>query len=198
MAKSLAWYLENEDFEGAVKRWESTSPCWKARWFEVCSKIYNTTKKWFDKYILDPIGKTIQKVKEVYRTGIDCSRPVAIQISADCPAFDDGNGKEKCYLIEFFDEDGRFICSKVGTTVRAVKQRIKEELKSPTYANMGADTCVIRRVYNCNGFPAEGAESYFRAMYIKKHPECFKKNDRFIQMRFDYAEADKAFAEYCA
>ena len=42
--KKMEWYLENNDFEGAYERWKTTSPCWKKRWFDVCEKIYSSSK----------------------------------------------------------------------------------------------------------------------------------------------------------
>jgi hypothetical protein len=63
---------------------------------------------------------------------------------------------------------------------------------------MGAVRCVIHRIYDCGNIPAEGLESYFRAKYIRKYPESFKKNDRFINEKFDLKEADCIFSEYFA
>ena len=74
--------------------------------------------------------------------------------------------------------------------------QLKEELKSATYTKMGCVRAVVNRVYDCGSLPAEGLESYFRAAYIKKYPESFKKNDRFISTFFDLAEADKIAATY--
>ena len=42
--KKMDWYLENNDFEGAYERWKATSPCWKKRWFDLCEKIYCSSK----------------------------------------------------------------------------------------------------------------------------------------------------------
>ena len=88
------------------------------------------------------------------------------------------------------------VCSKVGTTTRTVKQRLTEELRSNTYKKIGCVRAVINRVYDCGDMPAEGLESYFRAMYIKKFPQSFKKNDRFMNTFFDFKEADKIVEKY--
>ena len=88
------------------------------------------------------------------------------------------------------------VCSKVGTTIRKVSERIREELTSKTYAGMGAVHCVINRVYECGDLPAEGVESMFRAKYIKMYPNSFHKNDRFINEHFDLKQADNFFKEY--
>lgn len=105
-------------------------------------------------------------------------------------------GREICYLFEFYDDDKNLICSKVGTTTRAVKQRLAEELRSKTYKGMGATKAIVHRVYNCGDLPAEGLESLIRSQYIKKYPHSFKKNDRFIGEYFDFDFCDKIATEY--
>lgn len=194
--KSMDWYVENNDFEGAYERWEKTIPRWKGNWYDICELIYNKTTEWAKRYILNPTAKAINKILDIREVLNAKVKKDGISISNECQTWDDTKGIEKCYLIRFFTEDMEFICSKVGTTIRSVFQRIREELNSKTYKGMGATRCVIDRVYNCGVLPAEGVESMFRAMYIKKFPNSFCKNDRFINARFDLKEADKFFSEY--
>lgn len=104
------------------------------------------------------------------------------------------NANEKCYLFRFYDENKNLVCSKVGTTTRKVVQRLKEELRTKTYAD--CRFAIIDRVYDCGDIPAEGLESRIRAEYIKKYPNSFKKNDRFINTYFDLKEIDKIVKEY--
>ena len=175
----------NNDLEGAISRLNTTTPRWYEKWFEVCKEIYNASKKWAKLYILDPIAKTIKKLVALPKTkkpGIDVAEGCSLETA----------GTEKCYLIEFFDENDNSICSKVGTTTRTVLERIREELNSKTYKSMGAVRCVIHRIYDCGNIPAEGLESYFRAKYIRKYPESF------INEKFDLKEADCIFSEYFA
>ena len=193
--KSIKWYIDNLDFEGAFERWITTSPAWKNRWYDACEKIFVTGKKWLNEYILNPVSKTISKINDI-RSIFTRVKNSGISISEDCQPWDDSVGVQKCYLIGFFDSEMNLVCSKVGTTVRKVSERIREELTSKTYVGMGAVHCVINRVYNCGNLPAEGVESMFRAKYIKKYPNSFFKNDRFISEHFDMTEADKFFAEY--
>ena len=190
MSKSMNWYIENNDFEGAKERFETTTPSWRRRWFETCAIIFQNCKELAKKYVLNPIDCTISKVITV------ATRKYAnnIQVAENCDLLDDA--AEKCYLFTFYDAFDNMVCSKIGTTTRAVTQRLKEELKSVTYTKMGCVRAVVNRVYNCGSLPAEGLESYFRAAYIKKYPESFKKNDRFISTFFDLAEADKIAATY--
>ncbi len=90
--------------------------------------------------------------------------------------------RELVYLFKFYDEDEKLICSKVGTTTRLPEERMKEELRYYRDHGIEVTDAEICSVIDCNGLPAEGAESYTRAMYIKKHPEAFCKNDRFFNV----------------
>ena len=103
---------------------------------------------------------------------------------------------EKCYLISFYDKNDNLVCSKVGTTTRTVIQRVKEELNSKTYTSRGCEKVKINRVYDCKNIPAEGLESYLRAIYIRDFPEKFNKNDRFFDVEFDFEEADNFVLNY--
>lgn len=191
MTKNWEYYVQNDDFEGALERFRATSKRWKAYWFDVCAQIAENCAEWAKRYIIDPIAQTIEEKIKVARARRD------FQIDTQgLDLLDDA--KEKCYLFRFFDADGNRICSKVGTTTRKVIQRLKEELSSDTYRKMGAVSAVIDRVYDCGDYPAEGLESQFRALYILKHPESFKKNDRFIFQDFDLEEADKIVSNYFA
>jgi hypothetical protein len=190
----MEWYLENNDFEGARERFETTSKNWKSRWFEICMAIYNKCKELANVYFLNPIDKTITKIAQVVgkrRSKYDDF----IQINADLAA-DYDKGKEKCYLFTFYNDKNEMVCSKIGTTTREVRKRLVEELKNKTYKEMGCVRAVINRVYDCGELPAEGLESYFRAMYIKQFPNSFKKNDRFMNTFFDLKKADEIALAY--
>lgn len=193
MAKSMKWYIENNDFEGALGRFNSTTPSWKDRWFDTCAQIFNNCKELAKTYVLNPIERTIQKVVTV-ATKTFTERITAIEQACDLK----NESSQKCYLFTFYDANDNMVCSKIGTTTRAVLQRLKEELQSKTYKNMGCVRAVINRVYDCGNLPAEGLESYFRATYIKRYPDSFKKNDRFISTFFDLAEADRIAEKYLA
>lgn len=89
-------------------------------------------------------------------------------------------GKQLVYLFKFYNNHGKLVCSKVGTTTRLPETRLDEEIKY--YRNHGIEigTAEMCSVIDCGAIPAEGAESFARAVYIKKHPEAFCKNDRFF------------------
>lgn len=190
--KSAKQYIIEDDFEGAFERFETTTKQWKNYWFEVCQQIANNCQEFLQKYIINPIDKTIQVIrrekkqkKSIYDN----------KIIIDCKDLMD-NKNEKCYLFEFYDSKNNLVCSKVGTTKRKVLQRLKEELNSNTYKKLDCEKAIVRRVYDCGDMPAEGAESYFRAYYIKQFPNSFKKNDRFMNEYFDFDFADKLMENY--
>ena len=193
--KPMKSYIYNNDLEGAVERFNSSNARWKNSWFETCYTIFNNCKEWAKIYIVDTVCKTIHKIANI-KNLFPKMRKSNILYSDDCIVETDETDTQKCYLIEFYDNNNNLICSKVGTTTRPIKKRVNEEPNSKTYVNMGAVYCVIRRVYNCGDIPAEGLESYFRATYIRKFPNSFYKNDRFIDEYFDYAEADKIAKNY--
>jgi hypothetical protein len=191
--KSANKCIEENDIETAYERYQSTTNRWKGYWWETIETIYKNCKELSKKYILDPIKKIITKICSPKRITND-----RIFYGDNCIIQTENPTSQKCYLIEFLNEEKESLCSKVGTTTRAVLTRIKEELRSKTYKDMGAVYCVIHRVYDCGEYPAEGLESLFRAEYIRKYPNSFYKNDRFIKQKFDLAEADKICAAYFA
>ena len=189
--KSARDYIEENDFDGAFERLQNaTNKRWVNYWFGVCEQIACFCKEVAQKYILDPIQKTIvEKLKD--------TRPRVRwgdKIVAECDLLD--HATQKCYLFEFYNSHGELVCSKVGTTIRKVTQRLKEELRSETYSKLDCQRAVIKKVYDCGTMPAEGAESYFRAYYIKKYPNSFKKNDRFMHQLFDFNFADRLMKKY--
>jgi hypothetical protein len=188
MAYNWKFYVENEDLDGAYDRYCSTTNRWKSYWFDVCNQIFQQSKEWAKKYIIDPVKQSIEirVAQKRERKNYD------IQIKPDFK----NESNQKCYLFRFFNAEGERICSKIGTTTRDVMKRMREELSSPTYTRMGAVRAVVDRVYDCGNIPAEGLESYFRAEYIKQFPNSFKKNDRFINEDFDLAQADEIAKNY--
>lgn len=105
-----------------------------------------------------------------------------------------GKKVEQFYLIRLLDKDGDLVYSKCGTTTVSTIERMKQHLKY--YYDYGVRKVEVSRLWNCGNIPAEGLESHFRALYIQRYPESFKKNDRFINVEFDLNEADKIVEEY--
>ena len=93
-------------------------------------------------------------------------------------------------------ENGELICSKVGTTTRLPEQRLKEEIRYYRDHGIEVDKAEICSVIDCGDIPAEGAESYTRAQYIRKFPTAFCKNDRFFGVDISTRTFNKFVAEY--
>ena len=101
------------------------------------------------------------------------------------------------YLVRFLDSNGNLIWSKIGTTTRSIKERMKEHMRK--YKKQGFDvaTCDVQKVWDCGKIPAEGLESEFRASYVRRFPNLYVKTDRF-KMEFDYQEAEQIVLNYLA
>ena len=167
---------------------------------EITDYAESTVKGYIRKYehLLEWAREIFSKVKNVIYNAFKGKRKTIfddrIFIADNVDLLDEK--EQKCYLISFYDCDNNLVCSKVGTTTRTVIKRIKEELNSKTYKNRGCEKVKINRVYDCKEVPAEGLESYFRALYIRDYPTKFNKNDRFFDVEFDLEQADKFVAEY--
>ena len=61
MAKSAVSCIQTNDLEEAIRRYKNAYSNWKEHWWETIVTIYNSCEKWANKYILDPIKKTIEK-----------------------------------------------------------------------------------------------------------------------------------------
>ena len=97
-------YVINNDLEGAVSRLNTTTPRWYEKWFEVCKEIYNASKKWAKLYVLDPIAKTIKKLKT------DGVKTVPISINVSRAHFYGNELKHRLLnLIEKYDLETRDI-----------------------------------------------------------------------------------------
>ena len=87
---------------------------------------------------------------------------------------------EQCYLFKFYDSNGEILFSKIGTTTRNCRKRIKEEIAY--YRKRGLDVAetIIEDVFCCGDTPAEAYESFMRAKFIKQFPNTWCRNDRFF------------------
>lgn len=103
--------------------------------------------------------------------------------------------KEQVYLFKFYWQN-KIVCSKVGTTTRLPEERLQEELGYYTNHGMEIDNCEICSVIDCGELPAEGAESYTRAQFIKRFPKAFVKNDRFFDVDIPTRTFNKLVMEY--
>lgn len=73
------------------------------------------------------------------------------------------------YLVKFYDSQGKFLVSKIGTTERSVQQRLREHFRKGTpYSKMGAEYVQVDKVYKCSQDP-RGIESYVRGLLMLKY-----------------------------
>ena len=81
------------------------------------------------------------------------------------------------YLVKFYDDRGNFLVSKIGTTERKLKQRLKEHFRAGTpYDKLGACYLEVDKVYSCPKNP-KGLESYIRGLLMLKYD--LVGNDQF-------------------
>lgn len=176
--------IKDNNFEESFSKWEKANSRWKSHWFETCVTIFKNCKEWAKKYVIDTVKKTISKV----------SSKVLAPIVWNCENKNWKSGTELFYLIRGFNGAER-VFSKIGTTTREVEKRMKEHLAYYNKHGIPLTRIEIDKVYECDT-EAEGVESWFRAVYIRKYKGSFKKNDRFFGVDFDLKEADKIFADY--
>lgn len=90
--------------------------------------------------------------------------------------------EEKTYLFRFFEneDDTDPIFSKIGTTTKLCRDRIKDEIAYYEKAGFSIAKVEICEIWHCGDTPAESYESYLRALLIKKYPNTWHKNDRFF------------------
>lgn len=104
--------------------------------------------------------------------------------------------KQWCYLYKFYDSDDNLICSKVGTTTRLPEDRLKEEILYYKKQGIAVENAKICSIIDCGELPAEGAESITRALFIRKYPQAFCKNDRFFGVDIPTRTFNKIVKEY--
>lgn len=138
------------------------------------------------------INEPVPQNKVTKSEAVSVNKTIHPNIEFICP--DVSKDSDKFYLIRAFKADGTRVFSKVGTTIREILIRMKEHLRA--YANLGVVRIVVDKIWDCGNIPSEGVESWFRALYIRKWPEKFNKNDRFFDVDFDLEEAENLFKQY--
>lgn len=184
MTYSYDDYIKNDDFEGAKIRFETTNKRWKQHWWNCLVSIYEKSKRWAKKYILDPINKIISE-----------NILLADEMIEDLAKEYDDSGNN-CYLFKFFDFDDNIIFSKIGTSTRSIRKRLRKEIND--YIKMGFDIwrATIESVIDCGKTHVHGAESAVRAKLIKKYPTNYLPNDRFLNLNVSVKEFNKIVKAY--
>ena len=161
MSNSASYYIENNDFEGAKARFENANARWLEHWFNTCRVIYECSKEWAKKYVLDPVSKTITLVKNCIKKVKSCKASTS-----------------NTYLIKMFDTCGNWVFTKIGKADN-LKQRLNQ-LKKYHYKKSNihiGDIEVIKTYEVPNDDCAQVLESFMRN-YFKKTKTCVP-NDRF-------------------
>ena len=170
MAKNWSWYIMHDDLLGCYERYKQAYKNWKNHWWETLEAIYNQSAKWAEKYILDPINRTLTAI----------TRMVSNIRS---------NGNNTCYWVRLIGESGITLYNKIGTTTKTVEERMNGILKDQYkdgYENI-VDYDIIAS-WDCGKNAPEGLESYLRRMLIKKYnSQNFVRNDRFF-IGIDFSE----------
>ena len=189
---SMAECKEHGLLIDAKERYENTSKRWKNAWWDVICYIYDHFEQWHENFHLDPIAKGIveltKKRKSRSRYDIREKETVCIRFA---------KGTKLCYLFKFYDSNGNLLYSKVGTTERTIRERLAREISDYRKGGHDVGYAVIESVINTSFYHPEGAESYVRAMFIKKFNDCFIKNDRFT-CDIDTNEFNKMVTSYLA
>lgn len=177
--KSYNDYVNSNDIEGIYERFMNAPANWKNHWWEGVVQIFNSCKEFAKQFILDPIKRTLRKISAAV-----ASIGVSIQEKED---FSKCSG-EQCYLFKFYDSNGEILFSKIGTTTRNCRKRIKEEIAY--YRKRGLDVAetLIEDVFCCGDTPAEAYESFMRAKFIKQFPNTWHRNDRFFGVDIPVAD----------
>ena len=145
----------------------------------------------YTKYTVSTIKKYISKFKDL----LDKAKNTFYHITQKVKSITQA-GKQLVYLFKFYGVNDELICSKVGTTIRLPETRLKEEINYYKKHDIPVERAEICSVIDCGDLPAEGAESYTRAYYIKKYPSRFKKNDRFFKVDIKTRTFNKLVNEY--
>lgn len=172
--KSMESYITDNDLEGAYERYKSTSKRWEKSWWATIETIYNNCKEWAKQYILNPIEKTLKKIKNS-RISIDSN------IQYLCNA--EGCG---AYIVQHYTSSGISQWIKCGKA-NNVKSRLKEHFSEKPYKDTVRGVCLA--FYPClNSEHAEASESVIRRYFIEKG-YALQRQDRFPTLT-DISEED--------
>ena len=186
--KSYNDYVNSNDIEGIYERFMNAPANWKNHWWEGVVQIFNSCKEFAKQFILDPIKRTLRKISAAV-----ASVGISIQEKED---FSKCSG-EQCYLFKFYDSNGEILFSKIGTTTRNCRKRIKEEIAY--YRKRGLDVAktIIEDVFCCGDTPAEAYESFMKVKFIKQFPNSWHRYVRFFGVDIpvtDFRHMCKMFA----
>ena len=173
-------------FEEAKARYEKTTKQWKEKWWNTICEIWEKFEKWQKLYRLDRVTKVVLKIAQYASDRIVTKVPIVF-----------AKGTKLCYLFKFYDSEGNLLFSKVGTTEDTIKSRLSAEIRSYSKKHP-VEYAIVESVIDCGDIPPEGAESATRALFIRKVPKSFIKNDRFFGYDIDVKEFNTCVKNYLA
>ena len=95
MSKTREEYIQFNDFEGALMRFNETNARWKKHWFNACVEIANRCKSWHKKYSF-------------------YSNPNLLIVKADKEAKEQNKNLSYVYLIKMYDDEDDYVFLKCG------------------------------------------------------------------------------------
>lgn len=168
MKKSYKQYVETNDFEGAVERYETATKRYSDYWWECVVEIFNKGAEWAKKYIIDPIAKTVKKL--LTRRSL----PKHKELDEIPP----GN---YLYIITLVDKENQRVWDKIGTT-KNIARRMQEHLYNKVYKNAGVTDFILKKYIDISAYNFDiiELESKIRTYLRKKlGDDKYLKNDRF-------------------
>lgn len=97
------------------------------------------------------------------------------------------------YFVKFYDENKKFLTSKVGITERSPKERLREHFRSNTpYSKLNACYLIIDRLYKCP-CPPKAIENYAKGLLMIEHE--LVGNDQFPD-NIDFSKYDEEVKKY--
>jgi len=180
--KSFDKCVEENDILSAYENFEHTTGRWKNYWWECVERIFNSCKEFAKKFILDPVKRLL---KEISISIVSAGVPIK-----ETKDFSNCSG-EQCYLFKFYDSVGNILFSKIGTTTRNCRKRLKEEIYYYTKRGLDVNSAIIEEVFCCGDTPAEAYESFMRAKFIKQFPNTWHRNDRFFGVDIPVSDFNK-------
>lgn len=167
-----AYYIRENDFEGAKERFDSANNRWKQHWFDVCMEIAEKAKDWLKKYILDPITLTIEKVKKVANKS-------------------EGSN---VYLIKMFDINNVYTYLKAGKA-DILERRLKQLIKLYKKENVFVSNIEVIKTWHLpNSHLAECFEQSVHAYLAKLFYHI--PNDRYAPVELNeehFAEIERRY-----
>lgn len=165
---SCAWYIDNNDLEGAYERFQETSANWKNRWWETVETIYTACADWAKRYILDPITHTLTKMK---KRGRPAKHKTADLLTMECAVSGCG-----AYFVEHY-HNGERVWGKCGKANNGEKRLLQHFTNDyPGEIDHG----VVKLWYPCvNPDHALTMENVMRDYFNRKKGLTLLGNDRF-------------------